>query len=144
MACKILGPQAGIKLESRALEAQSLNHWTARDVPLQHAEACLTSHAPSPHLSPRAARVVLGCVQGLNVCVMHLVVVLTQTPFLLPGFHATCPGLLVTQPCWEEKQAADRLRALQTSELSWINRPTAPKIGTPCLPHSVEMYRGHP
>ena len=34
MACGILVPQPGIKPASRALEAQSLNHWTAGEVPI--------------------------------------------------------------------------------------------------------------
>ena len=33
MACGILIPQPGIKLMSPAVEARSLNHWTAREVP---------------------------------------------------------------------------------------------------------------
>ena len=34
MAWGILLPQPGIKLESPAVEAQSLTHWTTREVPL--------------------------------------------------------------------------------------------------------------
>ena len=33
MACSILVPQPGIKPVPPALEAQSLNHWTTREVP---------------------------------------------------------------------------------------------------------------
>ena len=33
MACRILAPQSGVKPGLPALEAWSLNHWTARDVP---------------------------------------------------------------------------------------------------------------
>ena len=32
-ACGILVPQPGIKPMSPAMEAQSLNHWTTREVP---------------------------------------------------------------------------------------------------------------
>ena len=35
MAQKILVPQPGIKPAFTALEAQSLNHWTTREVPLE-------------------------------------------------------------------------------------------------------------
>ena len=34
MACGILVPRPGIKPAPPALETQSLNHWTARDIPL--------------------------------------------------------------------------------------------------------------
>ena len=33
MACRILVPQSGIELLLAVVEAQSLNHWTAREVP---------------------------------------------------------------------------------------------------------------
>lgn len=55
VACKILGPQAGIKLESPALE-KSLNPWAAREVPLQHVEGSPASHLLLP--------LVLTCSQG--------------------------------------------------------------------------------
>ena len=32
MACRILDPQLGIKSVPLALESQSLNHWTAREL----------------------------------------------------------------------------------------------------------------
>ena len=32
-ACEILAPQPGIEPEPPALEVQSLNHWTTREVP---------------------------------------------------------------------------------------------------------------
>ena len=32
-ACVILVPQSGMKPKTPALEAQNLNHWTAREVP---------------------------------------------------------------------------------------------------------------
>ena len=31
--CEILAPQPGIKPVARAVKAQSLNHWTTREVP---------------------------------------------------------------------------------------------------------------
>ena len=34
MACAILVPQPGMELMSLVLEAQNLNHWTAREVPM--------------------------------------------------------------------------------------------------------------
>lgn len=140
---KILGPQAGIKLESPALE----NRVSTPGPPGK--STCRTLRGVSlltffSRSSPPAARAVLGSEQGLNVCVVRLVPVLTQAPFLRPGFHSTCPGLPVAQPCREEKPTAGSLRALPASELGWINRPTAPKIGPPCLPHSLEMCHGHP
>ena len=33
MACRILVPRRGIKPVPPAVEAQSLNHWTSREVP---------------------------------------------------------------------------------------------------------------
>ena len=36
VACRILVPQPGIEPVSPALEARSLNHWTAREVPDWH------------------------------------------------------------------------------------------------------------
>ena len=35
-ACGILVPRAGIKPTAPALEVRSLNHWTAREVPILH------------------------------------------------------------------------------------------------------------
>ena len=35
MACGILVPQPGTEPKSPAVEAQSLNHWTSREVPTQ-------------------------------------------------------------------------------------------------------------
>ena len=35
-ACRILVPLRGIKPVSPAVEVQSLNHWTAKEVPLTH------------------------------------------------------------------------------------------------------------
>ena len=34
MACKILVPQLGIEPKSPAVEAQILNHWAIREVPM--------------------------------------------------------------------------------------------------------------
>ena len=51
-ACEILLPWPGIKLTSLALGAESLNHWTTREVPLSF----LSSHFLtfiSLHCSPR-------------------------------------------------------------------------------------------
>ena len=45
-ACRILIPRLGIEPSPPALEAWSLNHWTAREIPqlvLLEAEACLHS-----------------------------------------------------------------------------------------------------
>ena len=36
MACGILVPRPGIEPSPPALEAQSVNHWTAREVPIFH------------------------------------------------------------------------------------------------------------
>ena len=35
-ACRTLAPQSGMEPVSLALEAWSLNHWTAREVPAKH------------------------------------------------------------------------------------------------------------
>ena len=41
-ACRILGPWTGIEPTPLAVEAQSLNHWTTREVPEVHCLICFT------------------------------------------------------------------------------------------------------
>ena len=41
VACRILAPRPGIEPVPPAVEAQSLNHWTTREVPVQWLFVCL-------------------------------------------------------------------------------------------------------
>ena len=51
-ACGILVPQPGIKPVLPAVEAQSLNHWTAREVPALPSETAPSSAASKASLPP--------------------------------------------------------------------------------------------
>ena len=56
VTCGILVPQPGIKPTPLAVEARSLNHWTARESPVQWLwSPCLTLYHPDQALSPPLA-----------------------------------------------------------------------------------------
>ena len=57
MACGILVPQPGMELSAPALEAQSLNHWTAGEVCLPSIFTCLSlGHLLAEHLEQVSSR----------------------------------------------------------------------------------------
>ena len=57
MACGILVPQPGMELSAPALEAQSLNHWTAGEVRLPSIFTCLSlGHLLAEHLEQVSSR----------------------------------------------------------------------------------------
>ena len=58
MACVILAPRAGIEPVPLALEARSLNQWTAREVPAFKCSAGIESNQVRPQESKKQYKII--------------------------------------------------------------------------------------
>ena len=74
-ACGILVPQLGVELTPPSLKAQSLNHWTAREVPLAFLKISLRisllGYFPSHLLVKTAETWVQSLIKELRSCMPH-------------------------------------------------------------------------
>ena len=127
MACRILVSQPGIEPVLPIVEAQSLNHWTAREVSLQLWKAEVIPHSPTPSHFLSA--------ESLPPEVRRDCVLVFQVAMCCPNLFCT---YLISAPFWSKGGQSSKLQTLWLLEKDWYSTALvfsnrAPACGWPFI-----------